>query len=312
MKAFGMPLAPLVLLVLCALAGCGKEKFSVPDQRDDIITYLSGKNLGASDIDTLNREGVYRAFFASRAGLLTAGAPLLADSGAVAVSLGTRIVGNPLAAAPSADSLTAWAARLRTLADWLSEAADDWGYTLGPSLDFGVEQVAIAGDTLTAISSQITARIDTLREDRDLRTALADQIIDRGQLMQAVAALMAEVATWPAPGQVSPGDTVLIHYSGHLFDPKTGAGAMFTSNVLPIHNLDGAESFPLLPEPLRVRVGEAGLVRGVDLGLRGALTATYYQLFLTADLAYGDRYLGVVPPGEPVVFRIDVRQVIKP
>lgn len=309
MKAFGLRLAPLLLLVLCALAGCGKEKFSVPDQQKAFETYLN-----AHDLDTLDRQGVYRAFYATRVGLLTVGAPRLTDAGAVAVGLGTRIAGNPLAAeAPPVDSLAAWAGRLERLADWLGKAADEWGYTLGPALDFGVMRVAFAGDTLTAISRRIAADADTLRTERaPERLALAEYIVECGQTIQNVAALMTEVAGWPAPGEVAPGDTVLIHYSGHLFDKTAGAGAMFTSNVVPIHNPTGAETFSLLPEPLRVRVGDSQLVRGIDIGLQGALTAPYFQLFLTADLAYGGRFIGVVPPGEPVVFRIDVRQVIKP
>jgi MFS family permease len=141
---------------------------------------------------------------------------------------------------------------------------------------------------------------------------LSRQIAGWGRTMRQIGELMLEVAAWPAPGDIAPGDEVLFYYSGHEFDRSGGAGERFTANGEPFHDFSGGtQGYPLLMDPMRVRVGDGRLVTGIDLGLEGTLRSNYFQLFLTADLAYGDRYWGTVPAGSPVVFRIDIREVIK-
>jgi hypothetical protein len=305
------------VLFLSALAGCGKEKFSVPDQQTAFLTYLKNNKL-----DTTETNGVYRAYLdppaqpdelprPDRKARLTAEAPGLIDTGKLVVELGEKIAGNPLADAPTVESLRDWSESLKQIATRLNGKITRMG-DLGPALEFSLLNLDVCVDSLTALGTRISARAEALREDRDALRTIAGNAAYWGGLMQGVGDVMTEVAAWPVPGRIAPGDEVALYYSGHIFDRSKGLGNRFTSNAVPMHNLTGAEEFPLLPEPTRIRVGDGALVRGIDLGLQGTFEQNCFRLFLSADLAYGERYIGIVPSGSPVVFNIDIREVIKP
>jgi hypothetical protein len=307
MKVFGKWI--VLALFFCAVSGCGKEKFSVPDQRTEIEKYLRNHHDAR---DTTAIGGIYRAFFDDRDSVLLADAPELTDSAAVVAMLGAKIAGNPLADAPPADSLRAWAARLGTVGGGIDRKTTGWGYDLGPSLDFCVRMLTVYAGELDRLDSQVARRADLIRQDRDTLNRLSGQIVDRGRTMQQISEIMYEVAAWPAPGDIAPGDEVLFYYSGHVFNPSAGVGELFTTNGEPFHDFSGGTGmYPLLMDGMRVKVGDGRLVAGINQGLEGSLRENSYLLFLTADQAYGDRYLGTVPAGSPVVFRIDIREVIK-
>lgn len=126
-------------------------------------------------------------------------------------------------------------------------------------------------------------------------------------------------AVWPAesPGDtVCRGDTVFISYSGFLFaqDVKTlGQGAIFTTNIKADLDPDwDPGNLLLMPTaPLSFVVGEGQTLRGIDRGIEECAEGDTVRLYLTSDWAYGDKAVGYLAPGTPVVFRIYVDEVKK-
>lgn len=98
--------------------------------------------------------------------------------------------------------------------------------------------------------------------------------------------------------QADPGTTVVVHYSGWLFDPnaKQQHGKAFDSSI-------GRRpfSFPL---------GTNKVIKGWDLGVAGMKVGGKRTLIIPPELGYGERGAGgVIPPNATLIFDIELLDV---
>lgn len=98
-------------------------------------------------------------------------------------------------------------------------------------------------------------------------------------------------------GQVAAaGDTVVVHYTGWLYDESAGnnRGDKFDSSV------DRGEhfSFPL---------GAGRVIKGWDQGVAGMAIGEVRELTIAPEMGYGERGAGnVIPPGATLVFEVEL------
>jgi FKBP-type peptidyl-prolyl cis-trans isomerase FkpA len=94
------------------------------------------------------------------------------------------------------------------------------------------------------------------------------------------------------------GNTVVVHYSGWLFDAKDAKqhGTAFDSSVG-----RGPFSFPL---------GAGKVIKGWDQGVAGMKVGGKRTLIIPAELGYGTRGAGgVIPPNATLVFDVELLDV---
>ncbi len=98
-------------------------------------------------------------------------------------------------------------------------------------------------------------------------------------------------------GQVAQaGDTVVVHYTGWLFDEagENNRGGKFDSSV----DRDEHFQFPL---------GAGRVIKGWDQGVEGMAIGELRELTIAPEMAYGDRGAGsVIPPGATLVFEVEL------
>jgi FKBP-type peptidyl-prolyl cis-trans isomerase FkpA len=93
------------------------------------------------------------------------------------------------------------------------------------------------------------------------------------------------------------GATVTVHYSGWLYSPKAPKqhGQEFDSSV-------GGE-------PFSFRLGTGMVIRGWDEGVAGMKVGGKRTLIIPAELGYGARGAGPIPPNANLIFDIELLDV---
>lgn len=91
------------------------------------------------------------------------------------------------------------------------------------------------------------------------------------------------------------GDSVAVHYTGWLYDENAAdkRGEKFDSSV------DRNERFHFV-------LGAGQVIKGWDQGVVGMLIGEVRELKIAPELAYGERDLGVIPPGSTLIFEIQL------
>ncbi|MFC5462012.1 FKBP-type peptidyl-prolyl cis-trans isomerase [Massilia niabensis] len=97
--------------------------------------------------------------------------------------------------------------------------------------------------------------------------------------------------------QAVAGNTVKVHYTGWLSEPKApkGRGKQFDSSV-------GGEPFTF---PL----GMGGVIKGWDQGVAGMKVGGKRTLIIPAALGYGASGAGPIPPNATLVFDVELLDV---
>lgn len=114
------------------------------------------------------------------------------------------------------------------------------------------------------------------------------------------------------PGQqvTVTGDSVYFYYSGYEFNQKIDS--LFTTNILADAKKSGFEETFLNFSPKGIRLGDHSIMPGLETGLLGNYQGDTIRLYITSDLAYGDKIVGVVKQGSPVVFKVVIDKIVKP
>lgn len=91
--------------------------------------------------------------------------------------------------------------------------------------------------------------------------------------------------------QPSPGNILAVHYSGYLSD-----GTLFDSSRQ-------------RSEPFRFVLGTDQVLRGWDEAFLYLSEGSKVRLIIPPDLAYGDRGYGPIPPGETLIFDVELIEI---
>jgi peptidylprolyl isomerase len=89
------------------------------------------------------------------------------------------------------------------------------------------------------------------------------------------------------------GDVVDVHYTGRLKD-----GTKFDSS------LDRGQ-------PIRFQLGAGRVIKGWDEGIAGIKVGGKRKLIIPANLAYGNRQVGPIPPNSELIFDVELVKIRK-
>jgi FKBP-type peptidyl-prolyl cis-trans isomerase len=101
------------------------------------------------------------------------------------------------------------------------------------------------------------------------------------------------VKTAPGGGAIE-GDVVLVLYTGRLTD-----GTVFDASVR--HG----------NQPIPVKLGGGGIIKGWDEGLRGRLVGEKFHLIIPPALGYGQRGREIIPPNATLEFDMEVVGILR-
>lgn len=122
-------------------------------------------------------------------------------------------------------------------------------------------------------------------------------------LPEAVNELIVVDSKVGAGGTAMPGQSVSVHYTGWLYDPKQpeGKGKKFDSSL----DRNKAFTFPL---------GAGRVIKGWDQGVAGMQIGGKRTLIIPANMAYGDRNVGngLIPPNSVLLFEVELLELPSP
>ncbi len=113
---------------------------------------------------------------------------------------------------------------------------------------------------------------------------------------------------------IAEGDEVLLTYMACQFTggQPSLAGVYSTNDASVQAQLREAglntEYWPV--EPLRVKIGETDIIKGVELSLIGCREGDVVEVYMTLDAAYGDDVVGVVALESPVAWYYTIDSVV--
>lgn len=100
-----------------------------------------------------------------------------------------------------------------------------------------------------------------------------------------------EIKVGTSAAEVAAGDTIVVHYAGAFVDGKK-FDSSYDRN-----------------EPFQVTIGVGQVIAGFDLGVVGMKVGGKRKLFIPANLAYGERGVGPIPPNTPLIFEIELLEI---
>lgn len=124
--------------------------------------------------------------------------------------------------------------------------------------------------------------------DIELEAALKDASTSKGELVKLVTD---DVRIGTEGDSVKEGDTLTVHYIGTTQD-----GVRFDSSY------DRGEPFVFT-------VGKGMVIQGWEKGLIGMKVGGQRILVIPAEMAYGNRQVGQIPPNAPLVFAVELLKI---
>ncbi|MDL2319518.1 FKBP-type peptidyl-prolyl cis-trans isomerase [Alistipes sp. OttesenSCG-928-B03] len=120
---------------------------------------------------------------------------------------------------------------------------------------------------------------------------------------------------YEAAVQAETGDQVVFEFVAYgLQGASFSEGFLYTNSAAV-----AAEEYPDNPEaystwtlePFSVRLGDTGLMEGLQRGLPGARKGDILCIAMTSDMGAGDKALGVLPANTPLMYLIAITEVTK-
>ncbi len=142
-----------------------------------------------------------------------------------------------------------------------------------------------AADPLSQEAAVVAVGSDNKSADAlGLENALKDSMTLDGELVN----LVIDDVRIGKGAEVKKGDTVSVHYIGTTRD-----GVQFDSSYA-------------RGEPFSFSVGQGKVIKGWEEGLIGMHVGGQRILVIPAEMAYGNRQVGPIPPNTPLVFAIEL------
>ena len=115
--------------------------------------------------------------------------------------------------------------------------------------------------------------------------------------------------------QVAEGDEVELTFPAYIFSgSKPAVSAIYLTNDQV--QIDALQNTGLnveywKAEPLRVKIGQTNIIKGVEVSLIGCREGDSVEVYMTLDAAYGDDVVGVVPLESSVVWYYTIDKVVR-
>ena len=117
------------------------------------------------------------------------------------------------------------------------------------------------------------------------------------------------VITTPGSGSTpAVGDTMVVNYTGKFLNGKTFDTSVKDEAVKAKMPIDPSRKYA----PIHIPVGEKKVIPGWDEGLMLLNKGAKATLVVPSSLAYGERGMSIIGPYTPIVFDIEVIDIIKP
>jgi FKBP-type peptidyl-prolyl cis-trans isomerase len=113
------------------------------------------------------------------------------------------------------------------------------------------------------------------------------------------------VTTQGSGPKANPGDTVLVNYTGMFL-----SGKVFDTSLADIAKKNGTFNAQRPYEPLKLPVGMNGSIAGFEEGLMLLPKGAKATLILPSSLAYGEQGNQGIPPFTPLIFEVDMVNII--
>lgn len=149
---------------------------------------------------------------------------------------------------------------------------------------FDSETFALSGTPETQVASVVATTEDPTSA---LRATLTDSVGLDGELKKIV---IDDVRVGTGK-EALVGDTVIVHYKGTLRD-----GTKFDDSYV-------------RGEPFTFTLGEGMVIAGWEEGVLGMQKGGERILIIPAEMAYGNRQVGPIPPNSPLIFAVELLSV---
>ncbi|MDT3404386.1 FKBP-type peptidyl-prolyl cis-trans isomerase [Mucilaginibacter terrae] len=114
--------------------------------------------------------------------------------------------------------------------------------------------------------------------------------------------------TKPGTGAtIAKGDTAVVNYVGRLT-----TGKVFDTSIKEVAQKEKTYDAMRPYQPIRIAVGAGAVIPGWDEGLQLLNKGAKATLVIPSSLAYGEQGLGPVPPFAPIVFEVELVDIVKP
>lgn len=122
---------------------------------------------------------------------------------------------------------------------------------------------------------------------------------------------MTEDRSAPDAEPLETGDKISIYYAEHIMN-NTSLGTVVWTN-----SEEWAEEYQWAPtgesdfSPLEFVYGDSGIVKGLEIGLKGCKKGQELIIAMPFTQAYGEKWISTVPPYSAIRFRVFVENITK-
>ena len=107
--------------------------------------------------------------------------------------------------------------------------------------------------------------------------------------------------------KIAKGDTAVVNYTGKLVN-----GKVFDTSIKEVAQKNKTFDAMRPYQPIRIPVGAGAVIPGWDEGLQLLNKGAKATMVIPSNLAYGEQGLGPVPPFAPIVFEVELVDIVHP
>lgn len=102
------------------------------------------------------------------------------------------------------------------------------------------------------------------------------------------------------------GDSIVFNFEAYTFTSAPSTEWFYTNKKPLVDALEGFNSQYWDLTPRRVKIGGGGLIQGISYGLPNCRVGDSVHLYITSDLAYGDKQADVVVRNSALLYIINI------